>query len=142
MVAKEIAPPAGVSALEWRLLSNRSEVSFEAVLELIDWYRARWEIELFFHILKNACRIEAMQLSTMERLERAIALYAVVAWRIGRLMRLGRTCPIYRASCSSSPTSGKGLTHSRRLVQSFPWGCPPASLQSAFDRSYFALTVH
>ena len=108
VVAKEIAPPAGVSALEWRLLSNRPEVSFEAAVELIDWYRARWEIELFFHILKNACRIEAMQLSTMERLERAIALYAVVAWRIGRLMRLGRTCPDLPGELFFEPDEWKG----------------------------------
>jgi hypothetical protein len=29
----------------------------------------------------------------MERLERALALFMAVAWRIARLMRLGRTCP-------------------------------------------------
>jgi hypothetical protein len=29
----------------------------------------------------------------VERLERALALFMVVAWRIARLMRLGRTCP-------------------------------------------------
>jgi hypothetical protein len=54
---------------------------------------SQWYIELFFDILKNACRIEALQLSTVERLERALALFLVVAWRIARLMRLGRTCP-------------------------------------------------
>jgi hypothetical protein len=43
--------------------------------------------------LKNGCRVEALQLSTMERLERALALLLVVAWRIARLMGLGRTCP-------------------------------------------------
>lgn len=48
---------------------------------------------MFFHILKNGCRIEALQLSTGARLERALALFMVVAWRIARLMRLGRTCP-------------------------------------------------
>jgi hypothetical protein len=37
-----------------------------------DWYRARWEIELFFHVLKNGCRVEALQLSSVERLERAV----------------------------------------------------------------------
>jgi len=75
------------------LLTNRVVDSFEAAAELIDWYRARWEIELFFHVLKNGCRVEALQLSTVERLERALALFMVVAWRIARLMRLGRTCP-------------------------------------------------
>src|SRR5476649_2409654 len=33
------------------------------------------------------------QLGTIERIERALALYLVVAWRIAHLMRMGRTCP-------------------------------------------------
>jgi hypothetical protein len=44
-------------------------------------------------VLKNACRVEALQLGAIERIERALALYLVVAWRIAHLMRLGRTCP-------------------------------------------------
>jgi IS4 transposase len=93
LIAREENPPAGVKAIEWRLLTNREVSDFGSAVQLIDWYRARWEIELLFHILKNGCRIEALQLSQIERLERAIALYLVVAWRIARLMRLGRTCP-------------------------------------------------
>lgn len=49
--------------------------------------------QIFFHVLKTGCRVEALQLASMERLERALALFMVVAWRIARLMRLGRTCP-------------------------------------------------
>lgn len=93
LVAREENAPVGVKRVEWRLLTNRPIETFEAVTELIDWYRARWEIELFFHVLKNGCRVEALQLSTAARLERALALFMVVAWRIARLMRLGRTCP-------------------------------------------------
>jgi hypothetical protein len=93
LVAREEDAPEGVKPVEWRLLTNRLIETFEAATELIDWYRARWEIELFFHVLKNGCRVEALQLSTIERLERALALFMVVAWRIARLMRLGRTCP-------------------------------------------------
>lgn len=93
LVAREDGAPEGVKPVEWRLLTNRPIDTFEAATELIDWYRARWEIELFFHVLKNGCRVEALQLSTVDRLERALALFMVVAWRIARLMRLGRTCP-------------------------------------------------
>jgi hypothetical protein len=93
LIAREVNAPKGVKAIEWRLITNRSAESFEAAAELIDWYRARWEIELFFNVLKNGCRVEALQLSTIERLELALALYMVVSWRIARLMRLGRTCP-------------------------------------------------
>ena len=93
IIAQEINAPAGATPLEWRLLSNRDAVTFAGACEMIDWYRARWEIELFFHVLKNGCQVETLQLGTRERLERALALYLVVAWRVARLMRLGRTCP-------------------------------------------------
>ena len=63
------------------------------VVELIDWYRARWEIEMLFNVLKNGCKVEELQLGTIERIERALALYLVVAWRIAYLVRMGRTCP-------------------------------------------------
>jgi hypothetical protein len=77
-------------------------------IELIDWYRARWEIEMLFNILKNACRVEALQLGTIERLERAIALFMVVAWRIAHLMRLGRTCPDLDATLFFDPDEIQG----------------------------------
>ena len=41
----------------------------------------------------SSCRVEALQLGSITQLERALALFMVVAWRIARLMRLGRTCP-------------------------------------------------
>ena len=93
VLAEESNPPAGSKPVLWRLLSNRPVHTLEEAIELIDWYRARWEIELFFLILKEGCRIQALQLGHIERIETALALYLVVAWRINRLMRLGRSLP-------------------------------------------------
>ena len=93
LLARERQPPQGEKPVEWRLLTNREAPTLETAAELIDWYRCRWEIEVFFNILKNGCKIEALQLSTMKRIELALAFYLMVAWRIGYLMRLGRTCP-------------------------------------------------
>ena len=93
IVAKEMNPPAGEKPVEWRLLTNRSVETFEQAQEIIGWYLARWEIEMLFHVFKNGCKIEAMQLGHIENIERALVLYLIVAWRIARLMRLGRTCP-------------------------------------------------
>ena len=98
IVAREVDAPAGTKPVEWRLLTNRLTETRAEVLELIDWYRARWEIEMLFDILKNACRIEALQLEHIGKLERAIAMYLIVAWRIAHLMRLGRTSPDLDAS--------------------------------------------
>ena len=47
IVAREVDAPAGVKPLEWRLLTNREASTFAAAAELIDWYRARWEIEIY-----------------------------------------------------------------------------------------------
>ena len=93
VIAKEIDPPAGEKAVVWRLLTNREVLTPEAAIELIDWYRARWEIEMLFDVFKNGCRVEALQLSTMDRVECALALYLIVSWRIAHLMHMGRDCP-------------------------------------------------
>lgn len=93
LIASEIHAPAGTKPVVWRLLTNRAAGTLAEAAELIDWYRARWEIELFFLVLKEGCRIEAMQLGHIERLQTALALYMVIAWRINRLMRLGRALP-------------------------------------------------
>lgn len=93
IIAREIEAPLGVKPIEWRLLTNREATTLEMVAELIDWYRVRWEIEILFLILKEGCKVEALQLGTIERLERALTLFLVVAWRIALLMRLGRTLP-------------------------------------------------
>jgi len=77
----------------WRLLTNRTIPTQEAAVELLDGYRARWEVELFFLVLKEGCRVERLQLGDTDRLQSALALYMVIAWRINRLMRLGRTLP-------------------------------------------------
>ena len=103
IVAREYDAPAGVKPIEWRLLTNRRADTAADVAELIDWYRARWEIEILFDVLKNACRVEALQLGAIERIERALALYLVVAWRIAHLMRLGRTCPDLDAALFFDP---------------------------------------
>lgn len=103
VVAREYDAPAGVKPIEWRLLTNRIADTVAAVAELIDWYRARWEIEILFDVLKNACRVEALQLGAIERIERALTLYLVVAWRIAHLMRLGRTCPDLDAALFFDP---------------------------------------
>jgi len=91
--AREEAPPAGVEPLDWRLLTNRSADTLAQAAELLQWYGSRWSIEVFFRIFKTGCRVEALQLSTLERLEPALALYLIIAWRIQSLTLLGRATP-------------------------------------------------
>ena len=103
IVAKEMQRAPGDKPVEWRLLTNLPVQSLEQAARMIDWYRSRWEIEMFFHVLKNGCRIEALQLGSIEKIERALVLYMIVAWRIARLMRLGRSCPDLDAQLMFEP---------------------------------------
>jgi hypothetical protein len=107
IVAREIDPADGDKPIEWRLVTNLEVASLEQAAQMIDWYRARWEIEMFFHVLKNGCRIEALQLGSIEKIERALVLYMIVAWRIARLMRLGRSCPDLDAQLMFEPDEWK-----------------------------------
>jgi len=93
ILAKEENPPPGCKAIEWKLLTNREVNTLDEAAELVDWYRCRWLIEIFFRILKSGCKVESMQLSTMERIERLLAIYMIIAWRILHAVTLGEACP-------------------------------------------------
>lgn len=93
LLATEINPPPDVEALNWLLITNLSVETPEQALEKLHWYLCRWQIEVFFKVLKSGCQIEKLQLQKRERLEPAIAFYLIIAWRVLFLTHLGRTCP-------------------------------------------------
>ena len=93
ILAREGSPPPGEKPAEWLLLTNEVVETLDEACLRVAWYRKRWLVEIFFRILKSGCRVEALQLATAERLERALALYLVIAWRILHLVTLGRDCP-------------------------------------------------
>lgn len=93
ILAKEENPPLGMEPVEWMLLTTRSVTTFDDAAQMMQWYLCRWQIEVFFHILKNGCKIEKLQLENIDRLKPAIALYMIIAWRVLYLTMLGRKCP-------------------------------------------------
>lgn len=82
--------PRGVQPICWRLLTTLRVESFEQAVEKVHWYAMRWRIEEFHRVLKSGCRAEDRQLQTVDRLQRALALDLVVAWRILLLTKQGR----------------------------------------------------
>ena len=92
-LACEETPPPGAMPVGWRLLTNLLVETLEQAAEKIDRYRRRWVAEVFFRILKSSCEVEALQLSALERLEPALALYLIIAWRVLYLTTLGQRCP-------------------------------------------------
>ena len=93
LLAQEIDPPAGVEPMRWLLLTSLRVNGAEQAGELVQWYLCRWQVELFFKILKSGCKVEELQLEKLERLEPALAFYLIIAWRVLYLTMLGRSCP-------------------------------------------------
>lgn len=79
--------------IEWLLLTTKCVQGVEEIRELIKYYVYRWQIELYFKILKSGCTIQKLQLESRERIEKCIAVYMITAWRLLMIMRLGRSLP-------------------------------------------------
>ena len=89
----ETHPPENETALQWFLLSTLEVTSANEAAELVGFYLQRWRIEDFFRVLKSGCRVEFLLFRTADRLQRAIAINAVIAWRIMVMTLLGRQVP-------------------------------------------------
>jgi len=92
----EINTPEGEEPIEWILLSNIVVDSEERALEIVQWYLCRWQIEVYFRILKSGCLVEELQLKDAKRIQVCLALYMIVAWRILYVTMLGRSYPDIR----------------------------------------------
>jgi hypothetical protein len=82
ILAVEDNPPPGVEPVCWLLLTTLAVSCFEDVVECLRWYSYRWLIERYHFVLKSGCRLEQLQLETGERIQRALATYTIVAWRL------------------------------------------------------------
>lgn len=86
-------PPAGATPVQWLLLTTIEVSSAKQALKCIEWYCRRWRIEEWHRVLKSGCNILDHQNHSAEALLRAIAIDAVIAWRIMLLALLGREVP-------------------------------------------------
>lgn len=83
-------PPAGETAVEWRLWTTEPIETAADVLAVVDAYRCRWMIEEYFKALKLGCALESRQLESEHALVNALALFVPVAWRLLMLRTLSR----------------------------------------------------
>lgn len=99
VLVQEIDGPHDGTDVCWLLLSTLPIDTVEDVLRVIDYYVARWIIEIYFRTLKGGCTVEKIQLETKDRLLNCLAFYTIIAWRIMHLTYLGRACP--QTSCET-----------------------------------------
>ena len=93
ILAVEDNPPPRVEPVCWLLLTTLAVSCFEDVVQLLRWYSYRWLIERYHFVLKSGCRLEQLQLETGERIQRALATYTIVAWRLLWITYLARYHP-------------------------------------------------
>jgi hypothetical protein len=98
VVVEEREPPEGVKGLRWLLWTTLPVSNWDEAVAVVSAYERRWLIERYHYVLKSGCGIEHLQLEAAERLERALAICCVVAWRLLWLTYQARATP--DAPCS------------------------------------------
>lgn len=82
ILAEEVPPPTEASPIRWLLLTTWRVMAVEEAITCVRWYAMRWMVERFHYVLKQGCKVEDLQLRTVDRLERALAVFTMVAWRL------------------------------------------------------------
>ncbi len=90
---REETEPEGAERLEWFLLTTLAVDSRQDAERVLEWYRLRWRIEDWHRVLKTGCKVEYLGHRTGERIERAVTIKAVIAWRLTAMTLLGRDTP-------------------------------------------------
>ena len=109
ILVKEENPPAGEEPIEWLLLTSLPVETFAEATTVLDYYCCRWEIEIYFRVLKSGCQIEELQFERQDRFEVCLAMYMIVAWRVLHVLMLGRECPKMRCDAVLSEEEWKSV---------------------------------
>ena len=85
--------PPEEERVQWLLVSTKPLRDSPAALSAVAAYVERWKVERYHYTLKSGCQVEKLQLEHRDRLERAVALYSIVAWRLLLITYMARTSP-------------------------------------------------
>jgi hypothetical protein len=67
--------------LHWRLLTTLPVEKLQDAKDVLNYYKMRWNVELYFKTLKSVCTIEDCRLGEGGKLSKYISLMSVVAWK-------------------------------------------------------------
>ncbi|HEX5869888.1 MAG TPA: IS4 family transposase [Longimicrobium sp.] len=85
--------PGGEEPIEWMLTTTVAVSSLADAVRVVEAYAQRWKVERYHYVLKSGCGIEKLQLGNADRIERALAIYNVVAWRLLYMVYVARVAP-------------------------------------------------
>jgi hypothetical protein len=121
--------PPDEEPVEWLLVSTKPLASYEAALSAVQAYAERWKVERFHYTLKSGCQVEKLQLEHADRIERAVALYSIVAWRQLFITYLSRVSPNLPCTVALEEEEWKVLHQVTNPGQALPE--EPPTLRSA-----------
>jgi Transposase Tn5 dimerisation domain/Transposase DNA-binding len=123
VLVHEPNPPAGQEAVQWMLITTLPIDTPAQVRTIVEYYCARWNIELLFKTLKSGCRVEQRRFEDVERILPCLAMYLIVAWRTLFVCRMGREFPDADCQLVFEPSEWKAVWTS--LTRSRPPRNPP-----------------
>jgi hypothetical protein len=112
---REVDPPAGVEAVDWKLVTTLPIATVEDLERIVDAYRARWVIEEFFKALKTGCAFEQRQLESLHALTNALAIFTPIACDLLRIRSLARKSPRMAATLLLTAAQLLVLQHHRNV---------------------------
>lgn len=115
--------------IHWKLLTTLEIKGVSDVVQCIKWYTYRWLIERFHYVLKSGTKIEELQLQTAERLQKAISVYSIAAFRVMQLVYESRHHP--HVSCEVVLTKAQWQTLYMLIHQNNRPPKQPPTLQQA-----------
>jgi hypothetical protein len=93
VMVSEVDPPEKEKAIKWVLLSNLPIDTVEEIKRIVSFYSMRWQIEVFFKVLKSGCRIDNLQLESAHNICNYITMALIVAWKVMLTVYLPRELP-------------------------------------------------
>jgi hypothetical protein len=123
---REVDPPADDEPVEWLLLTSLPIDTIDQVRLVVQYYCARWMVEVFFRTLKSGCRVEARRFEHLDRLLPCLSVYLIVTWRTLYVCRLGRGFPEINCEAVFEPSEWQSVY---QVVKRQPPPKEPPSLQ-------------
>lgn len=109
-----------IAPIEWFLLTNEEVLNYEDAFKIVEYYVHRWKIERFHFVLKSGCKIEELQLRTVEKLESAILMFSIIAIRVVNITYIARVSPERSCECILSEDEWKILYSVANMTKEKP----------------------
>ena len=106
--------------IHWRLLTTLPVDNLSNAIKCISYYKTRWLIERYHFVLKSGCKIEKLQLRDAIKIDRALALYSIAAWRLMYLTYLARVKPNFSCTIALEEDEWKSLCCYTKKIRTPP----------------------